>query len=343
MAGFALRTDRLLLRTARSSDAIHLAERRSDAEVATYQTWIPPYPLDRAETMIADAMAMNGPVDGEWWMLTVSDLADTTVFGDLVVQLSWDGRTAEIGYTLARAAWGHGFAVEAAAALVEYLFVTIGVTRVEASLHPDNTASAQVLERIGMLFEGHTRSSFWVGDENSDDWLYGMTRPDWESWRDRPRSRPDTVALVEVTNVNLLDVVRLATHRSQQRFVAPVSKSLADALVPPELEGVVVLPWYRAVQADDDVVGFVMLARSQPGHPEPYLWRLLVDRAHQRRGIGARVIDLVAEQCRDWGDETLLVSWVPGRGSPEPMYLARGFVPTGAIHDGEIEARLLLR
>ncbi len=37
------------------------------------------------------------------------------------------------------------------------------------------------------------------------------------------------------------------------------------------------------------------------------------------------------------------VSWVPGKGSPEPMYLARGFVPTGAIHDGEIEARLDLQ
>ena len=37
-----------------------------------------------------------------------------------------------------------------------------------------------------------------------------------------------------------------------------------------------------------------------------------------------------------------LVSWVAGKGSPEPMYLARGFVPTGNIHDGEIEARLTL-
>ncbi len=76
------------------------------------------------------------------------------------------------------------------------------MTRVEGMLHPDNPASAMVLERVGMLFEGHTRSSFWVGDENSDDWLYGMTRADWEAWRDRPRSRPDEVRLVEITPDN---------------------------------------------------------------------------------------------------------------------------------------------
>jgi RimJ/RimL family protein N-acetyltransferase len=343
VAAFTLRTERLLLRPVRASDAAHLAERRSDPEVAMYQTWNTPFPLERAEALITEAMAMDGPTDGEWWTLTVSDPADATVFGDLVVKLSWEGRTAEIGYTLARYAWGHGYAVEAAECLVEYLFESIGVTRVEASLHPDNTASAQVLERVGMLFEGHTRSSFWIGDENSDDWLYGMTRADWEAWRDRPRHRPETVELVEITADKLSEVLALTTHRSQQRFVAPVAKSLADALIPAEHDGVVVLPWYRAVVADGDLVGFVMLARSQPGHPNPYLWRLLVDRLHQRRGIGSRVIDLVVAQCLAWGDTALEVSWVPGRGSPEPMYLARGFVPTGAIHDGEIEARLDLQ
>jgi RimJ/RimL family protein N-acetyltransferase len=220
----------------------------------------------------------------------------------------------------------------------------MGVTRVEGMLHPDNTASAQVLERVGMLFEGQTRSSFWVGDENSDDWIYGMTRADWEAWRDRPRHRPGTVELVEITHTNRAATIALATHRSQQRFVAPVVRSLAEALIPPVENGVVEIPWYRAVAADGEIVGFVMVARSQPGPlPDPYLWRLVVDRMHQRRGIGGRVIDLVVEQCRQWDDTALLVSWVPGRGSPAPMYLARGFVPTGVVHDGEIEARLDLQ
>ena len=48
------------------------------------------------------------------------------------------------------------------------------------------------------------------------------------------------------------------------------------------------------------------------------------------------------ERLRAEGHDTLLVSWHPGPGGPEPFYLARGFVPTGQIVDGEIEARLTL-
>ena len=83
-----------------------------------------------------------------------------------------------------------------------------------------------------------------------------------------------------------------------------------------------------------------MLANTSDAHPEPYLWRLLVDRLHQRRGIGRRVLDLVVEQCREWGANTLMTSWNPERGTPEPFYLAYGFEPTGNVVDDEIEARL---
>ena len=337
-----LRTERLLLRPMRPDDAEPLADRRSDPEVARYQNWTTPYPIERAQAMVADIVAMDGPADGEWWMLTIAGPDDSTVHGDLVVHLTWQGRTAEIGYTLAPDAWGQGYAIEAATELVRYLFDDLGVTRVEASLHPDNPASAMVLERIGMRFEGHTRSSFWLDDDNSDDWIYGMIRSDWDAWQARLRHRPDSVELVEIDADNRRAVTQLATHRSQERFVAPVMQSLAEALVPPVQNGVTVAPWYRAVAADGELAGFVMLARSQHGAPEPWLWRLLVDRMHQRRGIGSRIIDLVVEQCREWGDATLLTSWRPGKGSPEPMYLARGFVPAGAIDDGEIVGRLQL-
>ena len=90
--------------------------------------------------------------------------ADTgEVFGDLALHLGWESQTAEVGYTFAREHWGKGYAVEALEALVEYLFEQLNVTRVFGSLHPDNPASAMVLERVGMLFEGHTKSSFWIG------------------------------------------------------------------------------------------------------------------------------------------------------------------------------------
>ncbi len=53
-------------------------------------------------------------------------------------------------------------------------------------------------------------------------------------------------------------------------------------------------------------------------------------------------LDLAVEECKAIGATTLLTSWVPGRGSPEPFYLAFGFGPTGNIVGGETEARLTL-
>lgn len=334
-----LRTDRLLLRPVRASDAIALAERRSDPAVAEYQNWLPPYPLERAKESIALTMAMDGPTNEEWWMLTVAGADDSEMFGDLVVHLTWEGRCAEIGYTLAQSAWGHGYAGEAVEALVDWLWSHPELTRVHAMMHPDNIASAQVLERTGFDFEGRTALSFWVGDDNSDDGLYGMTRPDWEEWRARRRTPPDEVELAEIAADNWRPVYALRTHKSQERFVGPMGNSFANALFPSVENGRTQVPWMRSIVADDQLAGFVMMTEITDAHPEPYLWRLLVDRQHQRRGVGGRALDLIITAAEEMGGSSLMVSWVPGRGSPGPMYLARGFVPTGEIDHGEIVAR----
>ena len=226
--------------------------------------------------------------------------------------------------------------------LAAWLFESVGVSRVAAMTHPDNSASVRVAERIGMVFEGHTRNSYWVGDENSDDWIFAMTRDDWMAWIGRSTTAPGSVALIEVTPSNLGRVDELATHRSQQRFVSPMAASFADALVPAPHHGHRVVPWYRAIEADGEIVGFVMATEPTPELPVPYLWRLLIDRLHQRRGIGGRVVDLLIERVRSLGAEALDVSWGEGPGSPAAFYLARRFEPTGEIDDGEIVARRAL-
>jgi len=334
-----IRTDRLLIRPFRADDVAGLVARRNDPEVARYQNWVLPFDQEKAEKVVSELLEMDGPKNDEWWMAVVTEAGSDKVLGDLALHLSWEGRTAEVGYTFAREHWGNGYATEALAAMVDYLFLELGVTRVVGMLHPDNPASAMVLERTGLLFEGHTRSSFWLADEVSDDWIYGMTRSDWETWRNRPRHPPETVSLVEITTENVNAVWRLATHKTQERFVAPMVQSFTDALFPEVVDGAPVIPWMRAVVADGEFVGFVMLALRTQHHPEPFLWRLLIDRRHQRRSIGARVIDLVAEECLTSGEKTLLTSWVEGKGSPAPFYLRNGFEPTGKVIDGEIEAR----
>jgi RimJ/RimL family protein N-acetyltransferase len=334
-----IRTERLLIRPFRLDDVGAVHAWRNDPEVAKYQDWLMPYPMEKAERIVSELSQMEGPKNKEWWMAVIADPDTDEQLGELGAHLTWEGRSAEVGYTLAKRHWGKGYAVEALSALVRYLFEDLGVTRQYGMLHPDNSASAMVLERTGFIFEGHTKSSFWVGDEVSDDWIYGLIRPDWEKWCDRKRQPPQRVELIEVTTENERTVARLSTHKTQESFVAPMLASFTDALFPEVVDGAPVVPWMRAIVADDEIVGFVMLALRTEHHPEPYLWRLLIDRLHQRRGIGGRVLDLIAAECLGMGDKTLITSWGEGKGSPRPFYLSNGFEPTGRIVDGETEGR----
>lgn len=336
-----IETERLRIRAVRPEDAESLWQRRNDPEVARFQAWALPWPLERAREMVAGAAAMDGPTDGEWWMGTITAEGDG-ILGDVAVRLSWGGRSAEIGYTLSPEHWGQGYATEAAAALLDRLFADEAMTRVEGRLHPDNTASAMVLERIGMVYEGRTRLSYWVGDDNTDDLIYAAIRSDHAAWTGRTRTAPEDVQLVPVDQSNESAVYKLTTHKTQEEFVAPMKWSYADALFPEIVDGAPLVPWMRAAHADDDLVGFVMLALVTDAHPQPYLWRLLVDRLHQRRGVGRRILDAVCDEVRAMGHSTLLTSWGEGRGSPRPFYEQYGFVPTGRIIDDETEARLVL-
>lgn len=150
------------------------------------------------------------------------------------------------------------------------------------------------------------------------------------------------VRFVEVTDANRAEVTALRVHPAQEKFVASVEKSFADAENHPEAK-----PWYRAVYAGDEPVGFVMLSWNLvpgPGLLGPYfLWRLLVDARHQQRGYGTAILDEVVRLLREDGAPELFTSYVPGEGTPGPFYLAFGFEPTGETdEDGEIILKLTL-
>ena len=59
----------------------------------------------------------------------------------------------EIGYRLARAAWGKGYATEAVSAVRDFAFKTLTLKRLIAIIDPDNTASIRVAKKIGMRYE----------------------------------------------------------------------------------------------------------------------------------------------------------------------------------------------
>ena len=284
----------------------------------------------------------RGTADGNGWRLAVATRTDDGVVGTVTVTFADDGRRVELGCRLERDAWGNGYGRESVAATVDHLFTDPRVSRIGAASRADDPRSARMLENVGFVYEGNRRGSARAGNEVGDEWLYGLLPGDRERWLARPTAAPTAVRFVEVTPELLGPVIRLRTHHSQERFVSPNVISFAQALHPEPHEGRPVTPWYRAVEADGELVGFVMVDTGNDGEADPYLWRLMVERHHQRRGIGRRVLELVVDQCRSWGAGALDVSWGRGVGSPEPFYLAYGFVLTGRVVDGETEARLAI-
>ena len=107
-------------------------------------------------------------------------------------------------------------------------------------------------------------------------------------------------------------------------------------------------PWFRAIYADDLPVGFVMLSWNVT--PEPpriigpwFLWKILIDERHQRRGYGRDAVRLVTDIVRASGAAELLTSCVPGDEGPERFYLHIGFNPTGDLAErGEVVLALQL-
>lgn len=144
------------------------------------------------------------------------------------------------------------------------------------------------------------------------------------------------VTLREITASNRADVIRIAVTPEQGEFVDGVAVSLEEAAAKPDA-----CPWFRAIYAEETPVGFVMITDGvPPGHPEfewpYYLWRLLIDAGHQRRGYGTAALDLVVEYVRRRpGAVELVTSVVPGEGSPMSFYERSGFHPTGGMLDRE--------
>ena len=323
----------------RPSDVTAFATYRNRPEVARYQDWELPYTRDLAHQLIDDMDGINGPVLGEWVQLAVDDGLGLLV-GDLAVFVDTDVRLAIIGYTMSPAHQGRGYATEAVGALVDRLFDRLHVHRVAATLDPANVSSARVLERLGFRYEGCGLKAAYVRGEWCDDDRYAILSDERRAWRERPRQPPKSLRFVEVTRDNLNRVEQLATHHSQQRFVSTVQESFTDALVPEIVDGHAVVPWLRAIEADGELVGFLMLAARTDAHPTTFLWRLLVDARHQGRGIGTRALRLVGERLAAEGDSVLKTSWVDAPGGPEGFYRKLGFVPTGEIDDGEIVASI---
>ena len=174
-------TPRLLLRELDVDDAPAIAERAGDVRVAQYLIAVPtPYPVPLATRWILARIA--------WWaqgrgvtLAIARREAPRQLIGSISLRRYARDTRAELGYWLGADAWGHGFATEAAEAVLDFGFGDLRLSRIYAQVIAGNAASCRVLEKLGMMNEGIRRAHLRKGKRLHDVVLFGMLRDEWRT------------------------------------------------------------------------------------------------------------------------------------------------------------------
>jgi [ribosomal protein S5]-alanine N-acetyltransferase len=173
-----LHTSRLRLRPFTGADAAALFALHSNAHVLRYWDSPPWSDPARAERFLVVSRQMAE--DGSGARLAMDRVSDGVFIGWCgLTRWNPEYRSASMGYCLDDAAWGHGYATEAARALLQWAFGTLDLNRVQAETDTRNAASARVLEKLGFVREGTLREDCVVNGEVSDSWVYGLLRRQW--------------------------------------------------------------------------------------------------------------------------------------------------------------------
>ena len=91
----------------------------------------------------------------------------------------WGGQM-EIGYVLVPTERGKGYCSEAVKIMVDYLFLSRDIDRIQAHTHVKNAASQRVLEKAGFKKEGTIRKGLFARGEWGDWFLYSILREEWK-------------------------------------------------------------------------------------------------------------------------------------------------------------------
>jgi RimJ/RimL family protein N-acetyltransferase len=152
----SLTTPSLTLRPFADGDAGAMHRIYSDPEVMRYVATGPAANLAATERLLRDYGIHQRAHGFSFW--GVVERTSGTLIGDAGLYRAPSGEV-ELGYTLAVAAWGHGYATEAATAWLGAAFGSLGIAEVIALAEPANEASLRVLEKAGMRRTGE-RSAF---------------------------------------------------------------------------------------------------------------------------------------------------------------------------------------
>lgn len=169
-----LETPRIKLRKITADDSAEVFENWTRSEVvAKYLTWAPHSSVEATK----DWLTFQEKNDSVGWGIVLKET--NQLIGNIaVIEDKLKIKTKTIGYVLGENFWHQGYMTEALTKVIDFLFETTDVNRIEAEHDVENPSSGRVMEKSGMIFEGILRESGLNNQGIVDVAVYSILRSD---------------------------------------------------------------------------------------------------------------------------------------------------------------------
>jgi [ribosomal protein S5]-alanine N-acetyltransferase len=177
MGGLCLSGQRLVLREFEPADEAPLHAIVSDPEVTAYTLWGPNEPADTRAFLATAVAQADTPEARLGYHLAAVERGSDRLIGSVTLDVESTAHARGlVGFVFAPESWGHGYASEALALMLDLGFGQLRLHRVAAHCHPDHEPCARVLEKAGMALEGRMRDYKLVRGDWRDSLLYASVR-----------------------------------------------------------------------------------------------------------------------------------------------------------------------
>lgn len=130
------------------------------------------------------------------------------------------------------------------------------------------------------------------------------------------------ITLQPITEQTWYPCCQLTLTDAQQAYMEPNAISLLQAMYEPTLEA-------RAIYENEMMVGFLMYNTALEELDARWVYRIMVDHAHQGKGIGRQATEIMLEEMAQLGTEPIVVGYHPDNIGAHRLYESLGFVDEG--------------
>lgn len=152
-----LNTDRLILRKFKIEDSFFMFTNwASNKNVTKYLTWEPHKDIDTTKSILESWINSYDNLTYYQWCIVLKDI-DEPIGSIGVVLLDEKNELVQIGYCIGEKWWGKGITTECLQKIIEFLFSSVKVKKIEAKHIIENIASGKVMKKSGMIFQGNLK------------------------------------------------------------------------------------------------------------------------------------------------------------------------------------------